>query len=442
MDMSNHPVVAIRPPRPKSAVSHGVGVAGMIGMCAWFFTARHFGMDGSWSALANVAACGVPMVLWSLFVDKVHRNPSTGIDWDRTLPPLRETIDISLTKIAGLWATWGSIAVLYAMGRWYWRGNYLFAMELFQAAAPFLLALSIPYVIWLDRRLIEPKDGAYALGSFIIGHEPPDWDKINAHLRSWAVKGFFLAFMVSIVPPNFGDAVRVSTDQIFRNPVTLANWLISLMFVIDVAFATVGYLLTMRPLDAHIRSATPYAAGWAAALICYPPFVLMSEGGPLDYHPGTSDWSFWMAEHPFLLGITGAVLVVLTGVYAWATVAFGLRFSNLTDRGILTHGPYAFTKHPAYLSKNTFWWIATIPFLVTTNSVTDAVRNTFLMACVSGVYYWRARTEERHLSADPDYRAYAEWMAQYGPWSRFLNRLIGRKPVTVTPPPLADSPAA
>ena len=73
--------------------------------------------------------------------------------------------------------------------------------------------------------------------------------------------------------------------------------------------------------------------------------------------------------------------------------------------------------------------------------MTDAVRNTFLMACVSGVYYWRARTEERHLSADPDYRAYAEWMGQYGPWSRFVNRLIGRKAMTVTPPPVADSAA-
>ena len=29
------------------------------------------------------------------------------------------------------------------------------------------------------------------------------------------------------------------------------------------------------------------------------------------------------------------------------------------------------------------------------------IRNTVVLAMVSGVYYWRARTEERHLSADP-----------------------------------------
>src|SRR5690606_42143161 len=48
------------------------------------------------------------------------------------------------------------------------------------------------------------------------------------------------------------------------------------------------YLLTMKPLDAHIRTANPYLAGWVAALICYPPFILMD--GPLNYHVNTADW--------------------------------------------------------------------------------------------------------------------------------------------------------
>ena len=43
----------------------------------------------------------------------------------------------------------------------------------------------------------------------------------------------------------------------------------------------------------------------------------------------------------------------------------GPRFSNLTHRGILTHGPYAWSKHPAYLSKNLFWWLSSLPFLAT-----------------------------------------------------------------------------
>ncbi|MFM5915704.1 MAG: protein-S-isoprenylcysteine methyltransferase, partial [Chakrabartia godavariana] len=268
MEAQSRPV---RPPRPTSAVSAGVGLAGLAGLFAWVSVACMFGMDGSWSALANLFACGLPMVLWSLFVDKVHLRPSTGLDWSRARP-MRDIVDISLVKIAGLWATWGAIGVVYCLGRWYWRGNYLFAMELFEAMVPFLLLLSIPYVLWIDRHLVEPRDGAWHFGTWLIGQDGWEGEEIRHHLRAWAVKGFFLAFMFSIVPGGFGDVVRWARTDLLSDPVALASWLISFMFVIDVAFATVGYLLTMKPLDAHIRTANPHMQGWVAALICYPPF--------------------------------------------------------------------------------------------------------------------------------------------------------------------------
>lgn len=417
-------------PRPRSAVSGGVGLVGILGMIAWVTVARTYGLDGPYSALVNVLACAAPMVLWSVFVDKVHRNPSTGIDWN-TVRPWRETFDASVTKLAGLWLTWGGIAGVYAAGRFYWEGGFAFSMWCFQIAAPVLFVLSIPYVLWLDRRLVEPKDGCWSLGAWLMGLDAEiDRAAIANHLRSWAVKAFFLAFMLAIVPPNFGDFVRWDTSAIFSHPVALANWLISFMFVIDVAFATAGYILTLRPLDSHIRSANPFAGAWAVALICYPPFILMGNGGPLDYHIGTygqDGWFTWFANYPVLLWGFGVVLVALTAVYAWATVAFGLRFSNLTHRGILTHGPYAISRHPAYLSKNLFWWVATLPFLPSTGDWTDAARNTVLMAAVSGVYYLRARTEERHLRLDPDYVAYSDWMARNALVPRFAGWMLGRK---------------
>lgn len=414
-------------PRPKSAVSSGVGIAGLAGMTAWVIIAHIYRIDGPYSALVNVAACALPMVLWSLFVDKVHRNPSTGIDW-KTVRPWRETLDTSVTKLAGLWLTWGAIGAIYAIGRFWWDtrfANFPFAMWCFSMVAPALFLASIPYMLWLDRRLVEPKDGAWHLGAWLMGIAGTDKEAIYSHLRSWTVKGFFLAFMLSIVPPGFGEFVLTDPSAVWRDPVALATYCITFMFVIDVAFATAGYILTMRPLDSHIRSATPYAAGWVAALICYPPFLLMGEGGVLDYHPGTADWTVWYAGHPWILAITGVVLVALTGVYAWATIAFGMRFSNLTHRGILTHGPYAFSRHPAYLSKNLFWWLSTLPFLAT-STWHDAARNTAIMAMVSGVYYWRARTEERHLGADPHYQAYSGWMARNGLVPRLFARAAGK----------------
>lgn len=408
--------------RPQSAVSSGVGFAGLAGLALWMAVAIWFGLDEKWAALANLAACGVPMVLWSLFVDKVHRNPTTGIDWASPPRKLSEIREISLAKLAGLWATWALIAAVYATFRYYWQEPYLFSMKLFALAAVPLFLVSIPYIFWLDMRLKEPRDGAWSLGAWLMGQAPYDAAAIEGHLRAWAVKAFFLAFMVSIVPGGFQAAVNADFARIQSDPVALALWLTTLMFVVDVAFATVGYVLTLKPLDAHIRSANPYAAGWVAALICYPPFILMSNGAPLDYHPGGAEWVYWFQDHPALLALTGAALVLLTAIYAWATVAFGLRFSNLTDRGILTHGPYAFTKHPAYLSKNLYWWVGSVPFLVTSGDPVEAARNTALLAVVTGVYYWRAKTEEKHLSADPTYRAYAQWMAENGLITRLLTR--------------------
>ncbi|WP_445177200.1 methyltransferase family protein [Rhizorhapis sp. SPR117] len=415
-------------PCPQSAVGHGVGLAGLAGLGLWIMVARHYGMDGPYAGMTAVLACGGPMVLWSVLVDKVHRRPSTGIDWKAKPKPLRDTLDISLLKLAGLWATWGGIGIVYCLARWYWDGGYLFAMHMFAVAAPWLFGLSIPYVIWLDRRMVEPRDGAYAFGRMIVGSaDRPNRGEIENHLRSWLVKGFFLAFMLSIVPGNFADMIHVGTRDILAGPVELARFLISLMFVVDVAFATVGYMLTMKILDAHIRTANPFMAGWVAALVCYPPFVLMNNGGPLDYHQGTQDWAFWFGAHTVLLWAVGGTLVVLTAIYAWATVAFGLRFSNLTHRGILTHGPYRLSKHPAYVAKNLFWWLSTLPFFVSNDSLTDMARNTALMMTVSGVYYWRARTEERHLMADPVYAAYAEWMERHGPVPRLIGWIVGRK---------------
>lgn len=423
MDARTAPVAGeTRDQCPPSAVSHGVGMAGLAGLALWTWFAWDIGMDGPHAGIAAVLACGVPMLLWSLLVDKVHRNPSTGLDWSGGLRSGREALDISIVKLAGLWATWGAIAIFYGTARWYWEGGYSYAMQLFTWAAIPLFLLSIPYVIWLDRHLVEPRDGAYAFGQWVIGGAAgkPAPEEIANHLRSWGVKAFFLAFMLSITPANFANVIGWRLDDPLSGPVPFANFLIALLFLIDVAFATVGYMLTVKPLDAHIRTANPHMAGWIAALICYPPFVLMGGGGPLDYHRGTAEWNHWFADSEAMLWIWGGLLVLLTAVYAWATVAFGLRFSNLTHRGIITHGPYRWTRHPAYLAKNLFWWCSVLPFLSTNGSWIDVMRNCALLALTGAVYYWRARTEELHLSEDPVYRAYHGWMERHGPVTRLL----------------------
>ena len=423
--------------RPKSDVSAGVGLIGVAGLFAWIMICRSWPsladmfalpgprapLSGPYAALAGLVFAGLPMVIWSVVADKVHRDPATGINWDQPRP-VSEIIDISITKLAGLWATWAIIGFLYCAARWYWQGSYLFAMEVLAGAAIPLFVLSIPYVIWLDRVLVNPRDGAWNFGAMLIGREAFDPAAVMRHLRAWAVKGFFTAFMFSILPGGFRGVVETDFAAILANPALLTNRLMELMFVIDAQIGTVGYVLTMRPLASQIRSANPYLAGWIAALACYPPFQLMSYGQPLYYGTATESWSYWLDGQTALLWVWGAALVLLSAFYAWATFAFGIRFSNLTYRGVLTGGPYRFTRHPAYLSKNSFWWLAALPFLVTNGSMVDAIRNTFFLACVSAIYYWRARTEEKHLlSEDPKYREYYDWMAQNALITRSFIRL-------------------
>ncbi len=162
------------------------------------------------------------------------------------------------------------------------------------------------------------------------------------------------------------------------------------------------------------------------ALVCYQPFYSVIGKFYLQYDDGLF-WDNWLSGWPVVRGIWAAVIIFLTVVYALCTVSFGLRFSNLTHRGIITAGPYRFTKHPAYLAKNLSWWLISVPF-VSDQGWGAAVRNCGLLLLLNGVYYLRARTEERHLSHDPTYVAYALWINEHGmlrklgramPWLRY-----------------------
>lgn len=427
---------------PASDVSPWVGLVGLatllgfIALCrswpslveAFNFPGPREVLSGPHAALMAMVVTGLAMAAWSIFVEKVHRRKSTGIDWDRPRKT-SEAFDFSITKLAGLWATWAIIGLLYCLGRWYWDGQYLFSMEVIGAAAIPLFILSVPYVIWLDRFMVNPKDHVWHFGAMLIGRDAWDVEQVKKHWRAWIIKGFFGAFMISILPPGFASIVETDIGLIISNPVRLGVLLFELLFVIDVQIGTVGYLLTLRPLDAHIRSGNPFLAGWLAALLCYPPFVwgFMGNGGILQYEYNTADWAYWFGGNEVFLWIWAGWLALLTAIYAWATVAFGIRFSNLTYRGVLTNGPYRFTRHPAYLSKNTFWWCSIMPFMVTSDSWVDMVRNTAFLAAVSGIYYWRARTEEAHLlGEDQKYRDYHAWMEENGVITSRLVRLRKR----------------
>jgi protein-S-isoprenylcysteine O-methyltransferase Ste14 len=65
-----------------------------------------------------------------------------------------------------------------------------------------------------------------------------------------------------------------------------------------------------------------------------------------DGHPGRAVILWWA------LRAWGVAILLLQAVFSWCTVCFGLRYSNLSYRGVIVDwGPYAVLKHPAYASK-------------------------------------------------------------------------------------------
>ncbi|MBX7495625.1 DUF1295 domain-containing protein [Qipengyuania sp. 6B39] len=439
--------------RPESDVSAAVGLVGLAGLFGWVTFARaypalaeglslpgrHEVLSGPHSALVGLLAAAVPMALWSVLVEKVHLRPSTGLDWSlgKARSPDRS---VTIVKLVGLWATWAIIGALYCLCRWYWSGPYEFSMRVIGYSAIPLVILSVPYIMWIDRYMIEPRDHTWHFGAMLLRQPGWETDEIKAHWRTWIIKAFFTAFMVSIIPYAFENIVQADFAMLAQRPEQLALILIEGMFMVDVMIGTVGYIVTMRPLDAHIRSGNPFLAGWIAALMCYPPIVwgILGEGKAINYEFDTPGWIYWLEGNDLALAAWGALLVGLTAAYAWATFAFGLRFSNLTYRGVLTDGPYRFTRHPAYVSKNLFWWCATMPFLVASGSPVETIRNCFFLLVVNGIYFWRAKTEEAHLlREDAKYRDYHAWMTRHGLLTARLSRLgkllDPRRPLSAQP---------
>jgi len=404
-------------------VSGWTGAVGLAGLILALYLLTGSGFGSITKTLICLAATAAPMLAWDILVERVHRNPSTGLDYDRP-DALSHTLARLPVKVIGLWATWAVIAFAYWSLKTYAAPAYAWYLALARDLLPFLLPASVLYIAFVDRYATEPKDGCWQAGLLVLGRwREIDRDALREHALAWTIKAFFLAFMCSILP---GNIVRLTARPIWMEAwaiVPIVHWLVTLLFTIDICFATVGYVATFRVTDSHVRSSNPLWSGWVFALICYPPFVLMNAGGPLGYATN-QDWIFWLKDKPVLLGLWGGVIVALIAVYTFATVAFGLRFSNLTHRGILTHGTYAWTKHPAYLTKNIYWWVVHMPFLATAGTGT-ALQNTALLLLVNLVYYIRAKTEEAHLGTDPDYRAYAAWIAENGLMAQ-LARLIPR----------------
>lgn len=148
-------------------------------------------------------------------------------------------------------------------------------------------------------------------------------------------------------------------------------------------------------------------------IICYAPFnqVTVSLLGPSFNDPyilvfgnfrSVWTWGFRAVAVVFLCLLTASSLSLFT------------RASNLTNRGIVTWGPYRFIRHPDYVARNMFWLMTIIPSLIPNPANVYFSWSGFWVYSVCAVcgfagwgtiYFLRAVTEEQFLGRDPEYVA-------------------------------------
>lgn len=372
--------------------------------------------DVIYSAVCIVSATAIAIALADTLIGKAHSKPSTGLDWADKNPSWPRT----LLKYLGLLGSFGAVAFGYWLFPEYHGGFYDRYYALLSIALPPFLVLALPYFYWIDAHMREPKDGYWQMGRCLLlqWHEV-DFSALLQHLLGWLVKAYFTPLMFIYFCNDLERLQAINFSALNRFSAWF-DFFHDLIFYVDVAYAFVGYVVSLRIIDTHIRSVEPTLAGWVVALVCYQPFWSLIGPHYLAYETSYR-WGTWLATHPFWYVVWGVAILSCLLVYTWSTLMFGLRFSNLTHRGIITSGPYAWMKHPAYVSKNLSFWLISIPFIIH-GSASEALRHSLLLLGLNGIYLLRAITEERHLSQDPDYVNYSAWMAWHGLFRRNKTR--------------------
>ena len=220
---------------------------------------------------------------------------------------------------------------------------------------------------------------------------------------AFGVKLFFIPLMI----PWTVEFAVVIKEMLFDTTKTYSSFVLyfnGYLFLLisyligftALVFYSFGYLIESRFFNNKIKSVEPTVFGWVVTLICYPLFITFVLIAIPFY---TNDMAFFKSQEiTFIIRIF--LLLVMT-FKIWSIVILGAKCSNLTNRGIVTKGPYRWVRHPHYLAKLIVWWVTLIPAFALYDFW---IVGTMIFWTV--IYVLRAFTEENHLREDEEYVAY------------------------------------
>jgi protein-S-isoprenylcysteine O-methyltransferase Ste14 len=296
--------------------------------------------------------------------------------------------------------SWGPAEYFLTVAQANFRGsNYEYFFTYFADfywGACLLTALPYLYRFDADTPLSRDKYVCFlrtllSLGNLFRGRKPV-WDYYSRlGMLTLCVKLIFIPYLTSwVINDTFHqrNLLATSTWDLY----TVNTFLVALFIYVDTMVYSFGYVVEASFLKNRIKSVEPTLLGWVVCLWCYPPFN--------EFSFKIFDYQVFDIARTYPTWVDGAltcVISILWGIFAWASVTLGFKASNLTNRGIVDYGPYRFVRHPAYVAKLLIWVIQAVFFAK------------FFVGMLLGfalIYGLRAWTEERHLSADPDYIAY------------------------------------
>lgn len=408
---SKHPGA---PQLPKSFGSNIINLMGLFVFFSAVFCCREAGYNGVPATIICTGVYGAFVIGLEVIFLRTPARAGTGLSFSR----YHWSADRVFFKLAGLYACYGFVALLYWQLDRYrdsFFEPYWLALDIMM---PYVAMVAVPYVALVDGFMKNPEDNYYCLGRLLLAFRlETTWRALGQLLLGWVVKGYFLPLMFIYFVGDIDYMMELDLSDTNITFLNVFRPFVSLVFVLDLLAAVAGYALTFRLFDTHIRSVEPTVLGWLVCLACYDPFNGVFLGLYADYRGHDERWIEWLEPmNSYLLMLWGGMTFLAILVYSVAGMNFGVRFSNLTHRGVMTNGMYRYTKHPEYISKNFFWWTTFIPFAAVGDGggFFTAIQYMLLMTVVNMTYFLRARTEERHMSRDPVYVEYALWMNEHG----------------------------
>jgi protein-S-isoprenylcysteine O-methyltransferase Ste14 len=365
---------------------------------------------------AWILAEGLPVAL-DRWKRRPERHETPALFWYRVATKL-----VGLCALVGIAVIACSAFPFFAQSaavRWFLAAGYATLVPLLVLAVATIL-----YVAATDLISDDADDYLHQIGRAVLMQDFREADALFA-MRVVTIKCFFLVLMFS---GGMASLAWLANNPFWTLPLFSAAWFdgaVRLVYLVDVILAAGGYIATFKLFGWHVRATETTALGWLVCLACYEPFFPAISRAFVPYGEGPG-WGAMMQDGSAAFIVWSIVVLIFHVIYVWATVAFGPRFSNLTNRGIITTGPYRFVKHPAYLAKNTAWWISSIPGFIA-SGFGDGLIRAGMLAIISFIYFQRARAEERMLCADPAYRIYVNELASRGLWPR-AKRLFKAKP--------------